>query len=83
MYSLYDFIHSEVKMNWKFRLNMAIDIARGMHYLHARANVIQRDLKSANILVDSNLVGKIADFGLVSKTVFHTKSSLFSISIPL
>jgi len=35
-----------------------------MKYLHRRAKVIQRDLKSRNIMVDNNFNAKICDFGL-------------------
>ena len=46
-------------------LNMLGDIAQGMRFLHAcEPQVIHRDLKSSNILVDSRFRAKISDFGL-------------------
>ena len=42
---------------------IAIGIAHGMRYLHSR-NIMHRDLKSPNILLDSWLWPKVADFGL-------------------
>ncbi|KAG8059463.1 hypothetical protein GUJ93_ZPchr0002g23247 [Zizania palustris] len=46
-------------------LRMALDVARGMNYLHNCTPVIvHRDLKSPNLLVDKNWVVKVCDFGL-------------------
>ncbi|MQL84727.1 hypothetical protein Taro_017242 [Colocasia esculenta] len=54
-------------LSWKRRLNIALDVARGLEYLHnlAHQSFIHRDLKSSNILLDDEYRAKISDFGLV------------------
>ncbi|CAA7058286.1 unnamed protein product [Microthlaspi erraticum] len=53
------------KLDWRRRIQMALDIARGMNYLHhCSPPIIHRDLKSSNLLVDRNWTVKVADFGL-------------------
>ncbi|XP_031132306.1 serine/threonine-protein kinase STY46-like isoform X1 [Ipomoea triloba] len=62
--SVYDFLH---KQKGVFKLpailKVAIDVSKGMSYLHGN-KIIHRDLKAANLLLDENLVVKIADFGI-------------------
>ena len=54
-------------LSWTNRLIIALDVARGIEYLHslARQSFIHRDLKSSNILLDDDFRAKVADFGLV------------------
>ncbi|KAJ3687830.1 hypothetical protein LUZ61_016994 [Rhynchospora tenuis] len=54
-------------LSWKRRLNIALDVARGMEYLHnlGQQCFIHRDLKSANILLGDDFRAKVSDFGLV------------------
>ncbi|XP_061371272.1 probable LRR receptor-like serine/threonine-protein kinase At4g29180 [Gastrolobium bilobum] len=53
-------------LSWDRRLQIAIDAAEGLDYLHhgCKPPIIHRDVKSANILINQNLEAKIADFGL-------------------
>ncbi|CAL5048391.1 unnamed protein product [Urochloa decumbens] len=57
---------SEILLEWKHRFNIALGMARGLAYLHHECLewVIHCDVKPENILLDENLVPKIADFGL-------------------
>ncbi|TYI56202.1 hypothetical protein E1A91_D11G193100v1 [Gossypium mustelinum] len=62
--SIYDYLH---KQRGVFKLpsllKVAVDVSKGMNYLHQN-NIIHRDLKTANLLMDENQVVKVADFGV-------------------
>lgn len=53
-------------LEWSRRLIIALDVARGIEYLHglAHESFIHRDLKPSNILLDHDMRAKVADFGL-------------------
>ncbi|GLU16071.1 hypothetical protein SLE2022_325210 [Rubroshorea leprosula] len=47
------------------RLRMALDVAKGINYLHCLSPpIVHWDLKSPNLLVDKNWTVKVCDFGL-------------------
>ncbi|XP_052727970.1 probable serine/threonine-protein kinase PIX13 [Vigna angularis] len=52
-------------LSWNTRIKIVIGAARGLGFLHTSENqVICRDFKTSNILLDSNYNAKLADFGL-------------------
>ncbi|KAJ0246238.1 Phytosulfokine receptor 2 [Hirschfeldia incana] len=57
---------ANTSLGWSVRLKIARGAARGLAYLHkdCEPNVIHRDVKSSNILLDDNFEAHLADFGL-------------------
>lgn len=53
-------------LKWDLRVSIALDVARGLEYLHDGAvpPVVHRDIKSPNILLDQAMHARVADFGL-------------------
>ncbi|KAG0471374.1 hypothetical protein HPP92_015920 [Vanilla planifolia] len=66
--SLSSHLYSEcsVALVWDLRMNIALDVARGLEYLHDGAipSIVHRDIKSSNILLDRSMRARLADFGL-------------------
>nr|XP_043631284.1 PTI1-like tyrosine-protein kinase 1 isoform X1 [Erigeron canadensis] len=59
---------SSSSLSWTQRINICIDAARGLDYLHNHVGkshkIIHRDIKSANILLGQNWKAMISDLGL-------------------
>ncbi|KAK6284851.1 hypothetical protein POUND7_003803 [Theobroma cacao] len=63
-------------LTWHLRMKIAIDVARALEHLHEHCSppVVHRDIKSSNILLDSNFNAKLSDFGLAVTTGSQNKN---------
>ncbi|KAJ9172850.1 hypothetical protein P3X46_016048 [Hevea brasiliensis] len=71
-------------LNLVQRINIAIDIASAIEYLHLHCEtpIIHCDLKPSNILLDDEMIGRVSDFGLAkffSEETLQNKSSSFGV----
>ncbi|KAL7594316.1 serine/threonine-protein kinase-like protein CCR1 [Lactuca sativa] len=66
--TLHDHLHGGFSpLNWPLRLRIAMQAAKGLEFLHTEINppIAHRDVKSSNILLDSDWGARISDFGLL------------------
>lgn len=71
--------HSDASPAWSKRVAIALDVARGLQYLHSEIEgpIIHCDIKPENILIDSLGIAKIADFGL-AKLLIGNQTKTFT-----
>ncbi|CAN6286850.1 unnamed protein product [Urochloa humidicola] len=55
--------HRDKKLSYKKVVHLALDLARGLSYLHSK-KIMHRDVKAENMLLDRKRTLKIADFGV-------------------
>ncbi|CAN1170941.1 Probable LRR receptor-like serine/threonine-protein kinase At3g47570 [Linum perenne] len=80
--SLEDWLHRR-SLNFVQRLNVAIDIASAVDYLHNNCGtpIVHCDIKPSNVLLDEDMVAHVGDFGLARflSTVKNPSSSTIGI----
>lgn len=86
--SLWDWLHRPmtqesttkkvgINLDWEIRLKIAVGLAQGVEYLHHDCvpKIIHRDIKSSNLLLDSDMEAHLGDFGLAKVLLDDQDSS--------
>ncbi|CAN4105013.1 unnamed protein product [Withania somnifera] len=83
--SLGDLLHSckGKLLDWPLRFKIALDAAEGLSYLHHDCvpQIVHRDVKSNNILLDGEFGAKISDFGVAKIVKAAIKGGIESMSV--
>ncbi|PRP81431.1 ankyrin repeat-containing protein [Planoprotostelium fungivorum] len=79
--SLYQvMMNRSMKMHWVMYFKLILDILNGMHFLHSHSpQIVHRDIKSPNFLVNSEWRVKVCDFGLSRFNTEGNKTTLSKI----
>ncbi|KAK7279860.1 hypothetical protein RJT34_24919 [Clitoria ternatea] len=74
--------NSSVVLSWKQRVNVILGVASALTYLHEECErqIIHRDVKSCNIMLDADFNAKLGDFGLAE--VYEHSCSTRDATIP-
>ena len=77
--SLFTLLHMKrnIDIPLRTRVNIALDCARVYYYMH-NLGIVHRDIKSHNVLIDSNSQVKVCDFGLARFIVSNLLIQSFS-----
>eukprot|EP01120_Amphizonella_sp_Union-15-10_P012399 TRINITY_DN5496_c0_g2_i1.p1 TRINITY_DN5496_c0_g2~~TRINITY_DN5496_c0_g2_i1.p1 ORF type:complete len:333 (-),score=57.46 TRINITY_DN5496_c0_g2_i1:23-1000(-) len=77
--SLYDvLLDEELEIDWERGFHFAISLVKAVYYLHShKPQVLHRDLKSRNFLVNNDFEVRVCDFGL---SRFNTESSVVTLA---
>lgn len=72
----------ETVLAWESRYSIVSGVAEGLAYLHGgwEKQVVHRDVKASNVLLDSNFKPRLGDFGL-ARLVEHNNKNPKSSSI--
>ncbi|XWS37306.1 hypothetical protein CRYUN_Cryun19dG0031800 [Craigia yunnanensis] len=64
--SLEDLISDRVRLTWRRRMDVAVDVARALVFLHHECYpaIVHRDVKASNVLLDKDGRARVTDFGL-------------------
>ncbi|MBA0833166.1 hypothetical protein Goarm_017501 [Gossypium armourianum] len=77
---LIDLPPNKMPLDWNTRIKIAVGAAKGLEYMHEIANpqVIYRDFKTSNILLDQDFNPKLSDFGLAKVSPSGDNSHVFT-----
>ncbi|KAG6553980.1 hypothetical protein Mapa_004897 [Marchantia paleacea] len=69
-------------LSWELRFKIILGAAESLHYLHKgwRQQVLHRDFKSSNILLDEEFNGMLGDFGLARKVDHHQDAATTTVA---
>ncbi|CAI9266818.1 unnamed protein product [Lactuca saligna] len=64
--TLEDLIQNQTGFNWRRRIDVAVDVAHALVFLHHECypSIVHRDVKASNVLLDRTGKARVTDFGL-------------------